>query len=105
LVVSVGIAAGPFLRGVDRYSNLSAHGLSDDSFSRIIQRAARLAGNRADDLGAHSLRSGFVSQASLNHASDAEIRHQTGHVSDRTVQRYRRIHCVFAANAASSLGM
>jgi len=104
-----GIISGPIFRGVDRYSKLSAHGLATDSISRIVQRAAIRAGIqagiKAGDLGAHSLRSGFVTQASLNHATNAEIRHQTGHSSDRTVERYRRIHCVFAANAALSLGI
>jgi len=100
-----GIPSGPIFRAVDRYSNLSTQPLAPDSITRIIQGAVLRAGIREGDWWAHSLRAGFVTQASLNRASDAEIRHQTGHLSDRTVGRYRRIHCVFAANAASSLGI
>jgi integrase len=97
--------SGPLFVAVDRYSNLSDHALAPDSITRIIQRAVQRAGIRKGDWGSHSLRAGFVTQASLNHATNAEIHHQTGHSSDRTLERYRRIHCVFAANAASSLGI
>lgn len=54
-------------------------------------------------LSGHSLRAGFVTEASLRGATDAEIQRQTGHSNSEMIARYRRFALPAEGNAAARL--
>lgn len=62
-------------------------GLSADQVARIIQRRARLAGLKGD-WAAHSLRSGFVTEAGRQGVPLGEVMGMTEHRSVSTVMGY-----------------
>ncbi len=78
--------------------------LNPASVNYIVKRAARRAG--LDDVlfGAHSLRSGFCTQASLV-VSDRLIAKQSGHEGTKSLDPYVRLAGAFRENAAASLGL
>jgi integrase len=55
--------------------------------------------------GGHSLRAGFVTEASVNGATDLQIMKQTGHTSAEMVHRYARADQEDKQTAMSKLGL
>ncbi|HBN8522222.1 site-specific integrase [Pseudomonas aeruginosa] len=78
---------GPLFRRVYRGGRVGAEGLSEDQVARIVKRRAELAGLEGD-WGAHSLRSGFVSEAGRQGVSLGEVMAMTEHRSIGTVMGY-----------------
>jgi len=82
-----GIRSGAIFRRVDRHGHV--HGrLTAQSVALIVKEAARRAGLDARQFAGHSLRSGFITEAS---GADEESRHimaQTGHASEATMRGY-----------------
>ena len=68
--------------------------------ARLVKRVVELTGLSAIDFAGHSLRSGFVTDATKAGAADSEIMEQTGHTSRATVDQYRQMHGAGALNAA-----
>jgi integrase len=66
-------------------------------------RQARIAGPQ--DYGGHSLRAGFVTEASGNGVPDGQIMKQTGHTSNAMVRRYARADQQDKQSAAGRLGL
>ncbi|MCY1531114.1 hypothetical protein D9M68_663300 [compost metagenome] len=66
---------------------MGSAGLSSDQVARIVQRRAQLAG-LAGDWAAHSLRSGFVSEAGRQGVPLGEVMAMTEHRSVSTVMGY-----------------
>ena len=101
------MTAGPVFRPINQRGVMAAHALSPASASYIIKLRARLAGLDAEALGAHSLRSGFCTQAALQGTvSDrAFIMKQSGHKSSRSLDPYIRIAGLFKENPAAHLGL
>jgi integrase len=64
-------------------------GLSPSAVGAIVQRRARLAG-LGDDVGGHSLRSGFITEAGRQHVPLAEVMALSGHRSVASVMGYHR---------------
>ena len=80
--------------------------LHKDSVGRIVKalvKRAKLANPEA--YGGHSLRAGFVTEASANGATDRQIMKQTGHKSIVMVHRYAREDQKDRQAAASKLGL
>jgi integrase len=100
-----GITDGHVLRRVGRHGNVGKS-LDKDSIGRIVQRLVGRAkiGDPAD-YGGHSLRAGFVTEASANGATDREIMKQTGHKSVAMVHRYAREDQADRQSAESKLGL
>jgi integrase len=101
------IESGPVFRAVRLRGGkqlVDDHALNPASVNYIVKRAARRAGLDEDLFGAHSLRSGFCSQASL-HVSDRLIAKQSGHKGTKSLDRYVRLAGAFRENAAESLGL
>lgn len=69
---------------------------------RIVKRRAQLAGLEGD-FGAHSLRSGFVTEAGRQNAPLGEAMAFTSHRSVQTVMRYSQTGAVQQSKAASLL--
>ena len=100
-----GITHGHVLRRVGRHGNVGKS-LDKDSIGRIVKRLVGRAkiGDPAD-YGGHSLRAGFVTEASANGATDREIMKQTGHKTVAMVHRYAREDQADRQSAESKLGL
>ena len=64
--------------------------LSGLEYHRTVRRRLDAAGFQANFYGSHSLRIGFVAQATVNGATNDDIKRQTGHKSDEILNRYKR---------------
>jgi integrase len=100
-----GIEAGPLWRRFDRWGNLTADRLTDQSVALIVKRACRRAGVDPGRYAGHSLRSGFATSAAAAQVAEASIQRQTGHRSAEMVRRYVRHGSVFVDNAASYVNL
>jgi integrase len=81
--------------------------LKPGSVALVIKDLARRAGideQTALTLSGHSLRAGFITEASLRGATDAEIMQQSGHASPEMIARYRRTGTPQLGNAAMRFG-
>lgn len=78
---------GPLFRRLFRHGKVGARALSSDQVARIVQRRARMAG-LAGDWAAHSLRSGFVTEAGRQGVPLGEVMAMTEHRSVGTVMGY-----------------
>jgi integrase len=99
------IKDGFVLRSVGFYGSIGEK-LDKDSIGRIVQRCAERAGiANPEDYGGHSLRAGFVTQASANGAIEWKIMRQTGHRSREMIDRYSREGETDRQAAVSRLGL
>jgi integrase len=100
-----GIQDGFVLRRVSLYGTVG-EALDKDSIGRIVKRLVKRArlGN-PDAYGGHSLRAGFVTEASGNGATDRQIMRQTGHKSRAMIDRYSREEQKDRQAAVSRLGL
>ena len=103
------VAAGrPFFRSIRRNGLMGEHALAASSVHAIVRRRAERAGvdpTVVEQLGAHSLRAGHVTQALRNGATFEEIMAQTGHTTVSTVLRYRRENAPLVSNSVTKLGL
>ena len=76
--------------------------LSGDAVARIVQRRARLAG-LSGDWGAHSLRSGFVTEAGRQAVPLGDVMAMTEHRSVNTVMGYFQAGSLLASRATCLL--
>ena len=98
----------PLLRAIRRNGNLSETALSGAAVHAAIRRRAELAGYDPEivtQLGGHSLRAGFVTQAFRNGASAHAIMRQTGHTTPAMLEVYAREHAPLLGNAVTNLGL
>lgn len=100
-----GISEGPLFRPLNRHGQIKPKRLNGSDIAVIVKRAARAAGFDPAEFSGHSLRAGFATAAAAAGASDRAIKKQTGHKSDRVLQRYIRDGALFRENAASALGL
>lgn len=95
---------GPILRPVDRWGRIGDEALSRRSLLRLVKRAVARAGLDPDRFGAHSLRSGVITEAALR-GGEAGAARQSGHRSLEVL----RLHYIlpehaFEGNAVVELG-
>lgn len=96
------IEDGALFRRIRRGGHVG-EGLSDAAVSRIVKERCALAGLEGD-FSAHSLRSGFVTEAAAQQVPLAEAMTMTGHASVSTVVRYFRSADARRSRAADLLG-
>ncbi|KPN90535.1 site-specific integrase [Pseudomonas nunensis] len=94
--------AGPLFRRLYKGGKVSADGLSSDQVARIVQRRAQLAGLEGD-WAAHSLRSGFVTEAGRQGVPLGEVMAMTEHRSVTTVMGYFQAGALLSSRATSLL--
>ncbi|ANZ28640.1 integrase (plasmid) [Rhodococcus sp. WB1] len=102
------VPASPLLRAIRRNGNLSDTALSGAAVHAAIRRRAESAGydpELVQQLGGHSLRAGFVTQAFRNGASAHAIMRQTGHTTPAMLEVYAREHAPLLGNAVTNLGL
>jgi site-specific recombinase XerD len=84
---------GPIFRELSQAGRMLDRQASDETVSVAVKEIAKAAGKRPQEYGAHSLRSGFVTDASAKGISLEEIAHQTGHQSLEQLRKYiKRLH-------------
>ncbi|BBY99871.1 tyrosine-type recombinase/integrase [Mycolicibacterium fallax] len=101
-------AGRAIFRAIAQNGNLSETAMSGAAVHAAIRRRAARAGFPASAvarLGAHSLRSGFVTQAFRNGADAHAIMRQTAHRTPAMVERYAREEAPLVGNAVTSLGL
>jgi len=102
------VPASPLLRSIRKNGNLSDTALSGAAVHKAIRRRAEQAGYDPEivqQLGGHSLRAGFVTQAFRNGASAHAIMRQTGHSTPAMLETYAREHAPLLGNAVTNLGL
>jgi len=77
------IVKGPLFRRIDRHGSVGIHALHPASVGLILGRL-----HLGDDLSAHSLRRGFITEARLAGASNAQIRKVSRHKTDQMLDTY-----------------
>ena len=106
--LSVAEKRSPLFRSVRKNGNLSATPLSGAAVHATIRRRATHAGYDPDtvaQLGGHSLRAGFVTQAFRNGADAHAIMRQTEHTTPGMVEIYARENAPLIGNAVKDLGL
>lgn len=101
-------SSAPLLRSIRKNGNLSTTALSGAAVHKAIRRRAELAGYDPElvaQLGGHSLRAGFVTQAFRNGASAHAIMRQTGHTTPAMLEVYARENAPLLGNAVTNLGL
>ena len=98
----------PVFRCVAGHGNLSDGPMSGAAVHAAVRRRAERAGYPAavvSQLGAHSLRAGFVTQAFRNGADAHAIMRQTAHSTPAMVEIYAREQAPLVGNAVTTLGL
>ena len=87
--------------GIIRHQAMTGHAVRE-----MIQRRADQAGlPNVAQLGGHSLRAGFVTEAFRQGADAHAIMRQTGHRSHAMLEVYAREHAPLVGNAVTRLGL
>jgi len=97
-LAATGLASGPLFRQIGKNGNLRG-ALSASAVRTIVQERCLLAGLDGD-FSAHSLRSGFVTEAAKQQIPLGETMALTGHRSIPSVMRYFRAGSVTTSKAA-----
>lgn len=97
------IKRGALFRAIDRHGNIG-EGLTCKTVARVVAARLKLAGLNPALYSAHSLRSGFVTEAANRGASESAIMAMTGHKSQVMVKRYYRAGDVLNNPAARLCG-
>ena len=93
---------GPLFRRLYKGGKVGTKGLSADQVARIVQRRAKLAGLEGD-WAAHSLRSGFVTEAGRQGVPLGEVMAMTEHRSVGTVMGYFQAGSLLSSRATELL--
>ena len=91
---------GPLFRRLFRHSTVGPRGLSTDQVARIVQRRASLAG-LPGDWAAHSMRSGFVTQAGRQGGALGEVTAMTEQRSVGMVLGYFQAGTLLSSRASA----
>ncbi|MGY2960168.1 integrase [Pseudomonas sp. TE36184] len=95
-------SSGPLFRRLYRGGRVAPHGLSGDQVARIVKRRAAMAGLDGD-WAAHSLRSGFVTEAGRQGVPLGEVMAMTEHRSVSTVMGYFQVGSLLGSRASQLL--
>ncbi len=94
---------GPLFRPITKSGVIKPVSLKGAFISRIVKKLSKKAGYDPKDFSAHSLRSGFVSQAAREGCSMPEVKALTGHKTDAMVSRYYQQGDVLRSRAGNLL--
>lgn len=92
-------ATGPLFRRLHRGGTVGTTALTADHLARLVKRRAQLAGLDGD-WAAHSLRSGFVTEAGRQGVPLGEVMAMTEHRGVATVMRYFQAGSLLTSRAA-----
>jgi len=97
--------SGPLFRAVSASGRISLRELNKDSVGWLIKTLARKAGLDPDPLGAHSCRSGHITQAIRSGVPVAIVMLQSRHKNVAVFRKYVRRGKLFTHTSAAALGM
>jgi integrase len=97
------IASGPIFRPVSKKGRVLNRRLSARAVADLVKAYARLAGLKARDFSAHSLRSGFLTSAARRGASIFKMMDVSRHKSVETLRGYVSDAELFRDHAGSNL--
>ncbi|AVP97260.1 integrase [Ahniella affigens] len=97
------LTEGPLFRRLQRGGHIGKRGITGDEVARIVKRRAALAG-LSGDWAAHSLRSGFVTEAGRQGVPLGEVMAMTEHRSVATVIGYFQAGSLLSSRSATLLG-
>jgi site-specific recombinase XerD len=101
-----GLTEGPLFRPMLRRGRVVGdHRLSDRGIYEVVKATARAAGLDAEKFGAHSLRSGHVTQALENGADPIAAQKQLRHVKLDTTLGYNRRGAALKGSSSGKLGL
>jgi integrase len=92
------ITSGPLFRGLTKYETIKKDRLAPVSINGIIKKRAKLAG--LNKISAHSLRSGFITEAARKSIPVWDIMQMTNHKSSKSVDDYYRSGSILNNQAA-----
>jgi integrase len=95
-------ASGPIFRRLRKYDQVLGVALTGDAVARMVKRRAKLAG-LSGDWAAHSLRSGFVTEAGRQGVPLGEVMAMTEHRSVNTVMGYFQAGALLSSRATRLL--
>lgn len=101
-LVAAPAESGPLFRRLYKGNTVGSTGLSADQVARIVQRRAKLAGLEGD-WAAHSLRSGFVTEAGRQGVPLGDVMAMTEHRSVTTVMGYFQAGALLESRATTLL--
>lgn len=105
-IVEAELEEGPLFRTVGRWGNARDSRLSGKSINRAVKSAAEsIVHLDEEEVGAHSLRAGHVTQRKIEGESNDAIMQQTGHSSESTMRQYDRKAQLFRHDVTQSLGL
>lgn len=86
-----GVSQGYIFRYIDQYGNVTAKGLTGQGIEHIVRKRFKAAGFSAyKNYSPHSLRAGYLTQASIDGIPLSEAMAMTGHASYEMGHRYYR---------------
>jgi len=97
------LTEGPLFRRLHRNERIGKRAITGDHMARMLKRRARLAG-LAGDWAAHSLRSGFVTEAGRQGVPLGEVMAMTEHRSVGTVMGYFQAGTLLSSRSTDLLG-
>jgi site-specific recombinase XerD len=98
---AAGVSTGGLFRTINKGGKVGSR-MSDKSIYNLVKKYAALAGLDAAQFGAHSLRSGFITEAYLSGASTEAIQATTRQVKSDTTIGYYRPLSVYKNNAGKN---
>jgi site-specific recombinase XerD len=104
-IAAAAVTEGALFLSVDRQGRLTRSRASDRAVARAVKRYAAAIGLDPTQFSGHSLRAGFVTEADANGARNSDLKKQTGHRSDRMLDRYKRDNDLWRHPAAALLGL
>ena len=97
-----GSGAGPLFTQIDPQGRLTDGPMSDRSIARLIQKYAARVGLDPEKVGGHSLRAGFLTEASRNGATIAKMQEVSRHKKVEVLLGYVRSAELFDDHAGAS---
>jgi len=99
------ITTGPLFRPVTKSGNIQDGGISEKTIARIVKGMAASLGLDPKEYSGHSLRSGMITQATINNCPRHIIKEQSRHKTDQAFDRYYRPAEKMKNNVSSHLGL
>lgn len=97
-----GSGAGPLFTQIDPQGRLTGKPMSDRSVARLIQKYAGLIGLAPETVAGHSLRAGFLTEASRNGATIAKMQEVSRHMRVDVLLGYVRSAELFEDHAGAN---
>jgi integrase len=100
-----GIRDGAVFRGIDRWGNLRAKGISGQGYVDRLRHLAVLAGLDPAGFSGHSTRAGFITEAIRRRIPDQDVMRTSRHRSRTVFDGYVRVARPFADAASGKVGL